>query len=93
MTLNQEFWDRQKELIEKLRKQTPNGMHKYSSTKDLEQHRFNWKPADENDGKMSNCCWAKIRLDRCSECHEHCGAEDDEDPDAYDRRREEQSNS
>lgn len=29
-------------------------------------------PADENDWKESNCCWATIRLDICSDCWEHC---------------------
>jgi len=28
--------------------------------------------ADENDWKLSSCCWAKIRLDQCTECREHC---------------------
>jgi hypothetical protein len=37
--------------------------------------------ADENDGKLSDCCWAKIRLDRCSDCKEFCSPEDTRDYD------------
>lgn len=35
--------------------------------------------ADENDWKLSNCCWARIRLDLCTDCKEHCTPQEEED--------------
>ena len=38
--------------------------------------------ADENDWLLSNCCWARINKDRCSECHENCWVQEEEQEEA-----------
>lgn len=47
-----------------------------------------WDPSDAFSGETSNCCGAPIMMgDICSDCKEHCEAEEDkedyEDEDNY----------
>ena len=39
-----------------------------------------WDPSDAFSGETSNCCGAPIMMgDICSDCKEHCEAEEDEE--------------